>query len=258
MKPINADMFNRTDKLYHYTSLSALERILKSGKLLFGSLPRMNDITEAVKEIYIQHDDENTDWDIIGQVEEELKHIGLISMTQDGTFAGYAINSMWGHYAERGEGCCIIFNKDAIINESKKLGFKFGEIVYDGAIPQIIVDNKPDGIGILESKFEENFLHKSQDWEHEQEFRIVNFNSDNCIEGLHISDAIIAVVFHTNCKSSVFDCPMKQDSIAVLNDIPALEYHYSNMWGNDVNAQLVDSNGNNWIGIDLANWKLDI
>lgn len=251
--------FKETQKLYHYTSLTALAEILKSGVLRFGVLPRMNDITEAVKEIYIQHDDEKIEWDKIGQVEEELKRIGLISMSQDGTFAGYAINSMWGHYAERGEGCCIIFNKDAIINECKKLGFRFGEIVYDGAIPQIIVDNKSDGIGILESKFEENFLHKSQDWEHEQEFRIANFNSDDCIEGLQISDAIIAVVFHTNCKISVFDCPIKQDSLSKLNGIPALEYHYSHMWGNySEHSQLKDINGNDWITDDLSNYRIDV
>lgn len=113
MQTINSDIFKSIDKLYHYTSLSALAGILKSGILLFGVLPGMNDITEAIKEIYLQHDDENTNWDNISRVEDELKHIGLICLTQDGTRAGYAINSMWGHYAEKGGDVALSLIKKA-------------------------------------------------------------------------------------------------------------------------------------------------
>lgn len=259
MRQINADIFNCIDKLYHYTSLSALKGILKTGKLLFGSLPRMNDITEAVKEIYIQDHDENTDWSIIDQVEDELKHIGLISLTQDGKRVGYAINSMWGHYAEKGEGCCIIFDKEIIIKECKKLGLKFGRVIYKEATPHIIADKKANGKGYLESDFKVNFLRKSADWKSEQEFRIIKFNTSDDFLGLPIKDAILAVVFHTNCKSSIFDCPMKQDALKALDSIPALEYLYSHMWGNEKdNAQLKDIHGNDWITADLSNYTFDI
>lgn len=252
------DSFNKTPKLYHYTSLAALNGILKSGLLKFGKLPKMNDLTESIKEIYFQYHDETTDWKIIDKVEEELKHIGIISMTQDATLEGYAINSMWGHYAENGEGCCIIFDKEAIISECNKLDLKYGIITYDGAVSHIISDNQLYNSGILESHFENIFLHKSKDWKSEQEFRIVRFNTTKGIEGLPILDAIIAVAFHTNCKYSVFDCPMKQDSISRLRDIPALEYHYSNMWGNNNNVMLLDAKGNNWVGIDSSTIKIDI
>ena len=258
MITINSDKFKIIDKLYHYTSLSALASILKSGILRFGVLPRMNDITEAVKEIYLQHDNENTNWDNISRVEEELKLIGLISLTQDGTRAGYAINSMWGHYAEKGEGCCIIFDKEGIIKECNKLGFRYGSVTYDGAAPHIIIDNNPNGIGLLESFFDENFLHKNQDWKNEQEFRIVNLNTSNGISGLPIMDCIIAVAFHTNCKCSVFDCPMKQDCLRTLDGIPALEYHYSHMWGNKRDqALLKDIKGIDWIADDYLKHTID-
>lgn len=259
MIKINSDIFKSIDKLYHYTSLSALAGILKSGILRFGVFPRMNDITEAVKEIYLQHDDANPNWDKIRQVEEDLNHIGLISLTQDGNRSGYAINSMWGHYAEKGEGCCIIFDKEAIIKECKKLGFRYGSVTYDGAAPHIIIDNNPNGIGLLESSFDENFLHKSQDWENEQEFRIVNINTSNGISGLPIINCIIAVAFHTNCNNSVLDCPMKQDYLRDLDEIPALEYLYSHMWGNKRNqAQLKDINGIDWIADDYLKHTIDV
>ena len=258
MITINSDKFKIIDKLYHYTSLSALASILKSGILRFGVLPRMNDITEAVKEIYLQHDNENTNWDNISRVEEELKLIGLISLTQDGTRAGYAINSMWGHYAEKGEGCCIIFDKEGIIKECNKLDFRYGCVTYDGAAPDIIVNNNHNDIGLLKSSFEENFLHKSQDWENEQEFRIVNFNTSNGIGGLPIMDCIIAVAFHTNCNDSVFGCPMKQDCLRGLDGIPALEYHYSHMWGNKRDqALLKDIKGIDWIADDYLKHTID-
>lgn len=253
------DSFNKTPKLYHYTSLSALAGILKSGVLRFGSLPKMNDITEAVKEIYIEHNDEDTDWNIIGQVEEELKHTGLISLTQDGVRAGYAINSMWGHYADKGEGCCIIFNKNLIIEECKKSGLRFGRVIYTGAKPHIIAGKKAKGKGYLESNFKERFLRKSSDWKSEQEFRIVSFNTADGANGLPIMNAIMAVAFHTNCKCSIFDCPMKQGSIKALANIPALEYLYSHLWGNESeHAQLKDINDNDWIADDLSNYTIDI
>lgn len=251
--------FKKTQKLYHYTSLTALAGILKSRVLKFGALSRMNDITEAVKETYNQDHDEDTDWDIIRQVEEELNHIGLISLTQDGIRAGYAINSMWGHYADKGEGCCIIFDKNVIIEECKKHALKFGRVIYKGATPHIIAGKRAKGKGYLESNFNARFLRKSSDWKSEQEFRIVSFNKPDGFSGLPIMNAIMAVVFHTNCKCSIFDCPMKQGSIRALGDIPALEYHYSNMWGNESeHAQLKDINGNDWVIDDLSNYTIDI
>lgn len=222
--------FKEKPKLYHYTSLKSLAEILKYGVLKFGVLPKMNDITEAVKDIFIQSDKANINWETIVKIEERLNHVGMISLTQDGLIAGYAINSMWGHYAEKGEGCCLIFDKNRIVEECNKLGLKYGSIIYDEPVSHIISDDNQDDLGLLETEFEKIFLYKSIDWKPEQEFRIVNLRTTKDIEGLPIINSIIAIVFHTNCRYRVFGCPVKQNNISLLNDIPALEYIYSNMW----------------------------
>lgn len=49
---MNPDDFNLTDKLYHYTSLESMIKIINSGIIKFGALPQMNDITEALEYIY--------------------------------------------------------------------------------------------------------------------------------------------------------------------------------------------------------------
>ena len=72
-------------------------------------------------------------------------------------------------------------------------------------------------------------------------------------------DCIIAVAFHTNCKCSVFDCPIKQDSLRALDDIPAFEYLYSHKWGNKRDqAQLKDVKGNDWFADDYSQYTIDV
>ncbi len=252
------DTFNSTPKLYHFTSIKSLLGIIESKTLRFSPLARMNDITEASKEIYIEHNENHPHWNIINKVEDELKNVGQISLTMDGILPGFAINSMWGHYADKGEGCCIVFNRDIILMKCNKLGFKYGEIIYDGAQPDLLILSKGEIENIIESKFDDFFLHKSIDWASEQELRIVNFNMNDDSSELPINDSIIAVILHTNCKHSIFNCQAKIALLKQIGDIPILEYHYSKIWGNDSNLMLSDKTGQNWVGNDLLNYSIDI
>lgn len=98
------------------------------------------------------------------------------------------------------------------------------------------------------SHCESLFFHKRYEWEHEQEYRIINLDCNHSVfNGLKISEAIIAVILHTNCKHSVFDCLRVQEYLNKIGDIPALEYLYSSMWGNQQNNMLIDRNRKDWL-----------
>ena len=52
---MDKEEFSKIEKLYHYTNMSSLTKILKMKSLLYGKLPRMNDINERQKEVYIDY-----------------------------------------------------------------------------------------------------------------------------------------------------------------------------------------------------------
>lgn len=249
--------------LYHYTTLESLLKILDSGMLKFGALPRMNDITETSKEYYLEDVDDIVQWNNIDHLSQRVHNIGQISFSQDeddteDVVPGYALHAMWGHYADCGEGCCLVFDKSRIIAEVKRNDYHFGKVIYDGANNRIHMPKYLSVDEFITNEYEKLFFHKRKEWEHEQEYRVINLNCDHAqFNGLDIDKSIVAVIFHTNCRLSVFDCNKIQKYLTKLGNIPALEYHYSMMWGNNKGNLLIDSNGNNLLD-ELANWKIDI
>lgn len=223
-------------------------KIIESGMLKFGALPRMNDITEANKEIYLSGEPDEVEWEKLDLSAVRLNCVGQISLSQDALFPGFALHAMWGHYAERGEGCCIVFDKNKIVEEANRNAFFHGEVIYDNAIENITFPEKISVEEYMSSHHESLFFHKRYEWEHEQEYRIINLNCDHSVfNGINISDAIVAVIFHTNCKHSIFDCTRVQDYLNKIGHIPTFEYLYSSMWGNQQNNMLIDRNRKNWL-----------
>lgn len=246
------------NNLYHYTNLTALSKIIEAGKLLFGSLPKMNDITEASKDVFLEGPIDEINWDKIEQLQNRLLKIGQISLSKDGIYVGFAINSMWGNYADKGEGCCIMLDEERLVNECLSHSFKFDKIYYDGGISEIIIPSQTDIETYLIEQYHKLFFHKSQDWNHEQEFRILKLDfSPGELEGISLDNCIKAIILHTNCKCSVFDCPAKQKIIEQIDrkGIPILEYVYSSMWSqNNKGPMLIDKSGNDI----LHNYQYDI
>lgn len=227
--------------LYHYTKLSILSKILEKMQLKFGSLPRMNDFTERTKYVYLA-DSDNPSWKYIPQIEKRLKYIKQISLTRDGKYDGYAINAMWGHYANAGEGCCIVLDKDKIIECSKARGLRYANVKYKGIVTDIIYDHKDDIESFIKREAKNLFYSKSSDWKYEQEFRIINLSS--CIKGddfLDISGALMYIIIHTNStKRCAFDKADIQNFMSQYSEYTFLEFSSSQMWGNS----LRDINGN--------------
>lgn len=195
--------FQEIEKLYHYTSFCSAECIIKSNKLKFGRLDKMNDVYEAYKHIC----DKNLNADIdIKQIHKALLSYMQLSFTQDGIYKGYEISAMWGHYAEKGKGVCLVFDKKKLIKAlpdglyhdevNYQIDFK-GDITIDSS-------NLSESIGQNTNKF---FFIKSKDWKYEQEYRVVRkVNDINSDVFLKLNDSLIAVILqYADSEDDVYD-----------------------------------------------------
>lgn len=254
-------MFESKNYLYHYTSLDCMSKIIKSGILKFGSLSRMNDITEASKEYYLDISLDNEEWDNLSLLEKKINTIGQISLSIDDSIMGFAIHSMWGHYAECGEGCCIVLDRNKLIKQCDHIGLIYRKVDYNEACDNIVIPQNEDITSYLYNNSKELFFHKSKDWESEQEFRIINLDVDNNgINGISIDNCIKAVIFHTNCKKSIFDCALKRKYLDILklNNIQALEYVYSTMWSKDnIGPMLLNESRHDYLN-DAINIDIEV
>jgi hypothetical protein len=103
-------LFQDTDKLYHYTSFETALKIIAAGKLRYGRLRDMNDVNEAYRYVYYNHDLNISSQNVL----QELALYRQLSFSVDGGNLGYNISPMWGHYAHKGRGVCLVFDKNKI------------------------------------------------------------------------------------------------------------------------------------------------
>ena len=233
--------FNSTEKLYHYTTFDSAIKILQSRSLLFGRLKDMNDINELyrpmVPDFNPNRQAENNDR-LYDNLDKEINKYQQISLTMDGRRYGFDIPAMWGHYANKGKGVCLVFDKNKFVNRLKdeqKRHLLYGKIVYtDDFFSIIICQTKADDSIIPFTKKEEKgwFFRKTKDWQYEQEFRVLIKSDSESREKLMFQDSLIAVVMH-NAESvalnqTIFDSIEFQIINKIISSyrpsIPVLEH----------------------------------
>lgn len=197
--------FNDTEKLYHYTTFDSAIKILQSRTLLFGRLKDMNDINELyrpmVPDFNPNRQAENND-KLYDNLEKEPNKYQQISLTMDGRRYGFDIPAMWGHYANKGKGVCLVFDKNKFVNrlkEEHKRHLLYGKIIYTNNFsPTIFCRTKTDDTIIPFAKKEEKdwFFRKTKDWQYEQEYRVLIKSDSESREKLEFEDSLIAVVMH--------------------------------------------------------------
>lgn len=238
--------------LYHYTTFKRLDSILDSKSLWCSKLIGMNDFTEVEKVLFFEEISENND-KLRNLITEKYNTIGQISFSQDykGN-KGYAINSMWGLYANNGEGCCLVFDKNKIIAEAEKKGYFYSSVKYnkgntDCSIPPE-VKNEYDVEQHFRNNWDSIFFNKTKDWKNEQEYRILDLSFNKNTQDLSIKDSLIGVIFHSRCFDPIWDCPdirHYRDKLRSLN-LFAFSYEYSNMLGGKKGYVLKDDEGDEW------------
>ncbi len=216
---MDKDTFLSIERLYHFTNRCSALKILSSGKLKFSELKRMNDINESYRQIFTKNGIKSTD------VEKELAKYKQISLTHDGQLMGFAIPSMWGHYAEKGYGVCLVFDKEKLLKTIPADCCSSGDIRYSADYGNAIVAQDD-----VESYFnlykDDLFFTKTIDWEYEQEFRIIT-KSDYAIE---YKDSLIAVIMYfaedVPNSDSISNCEMVRSIKKIVPTLTVLEFSY--------------------------------
>ena len=182
------EKFRSIEKLYHYTSLDTGNKIIWFQRLRMSRQSKMNDINESDRRLFSFEC-------VIDDVENEMNNFFQSSFTFDnGRTSGFSIPAMWAHYAQKGGGMCLVFNKQKLLSKIN------GEFIRHGCIDyakqydsSIIVENNPQEY--ITKNYEEIFFTKSDDWSYEREYRII-CRSEKALVEFDITDCIMAVIVH--------------------------------------------------------------
>lgn len=230
--------FKETSRLYHFTTLKAAFSIIESRKLRFGKSFRQNDLIESNRVVFQRVlrgflPKENR-IDLFS--ENEMRRYQQISFSQDREydgrwFMGFDLHPMWGLYADKGYGVCLVFDKDKVILEENDSA---GDVHYENIVPQDFEFKNKSRSGIKDEVWRrryEIFFNKRKEWEYEQEFRVIRHAKDEMdMEYLDVSDSLSFVII---CKDysicdleSMFDADSYHDLHYMDRKLPILTYEY--------------------------------
>lgn len=200
-----------TERLYHYTPFDSAIKILQGRTLLFGRLKDMNDINELYRPMVPNFNPdlprENFER-LYNNLKKEIGKYQQISLTVDDFQKGFNIPAMWGHYADKGNGVCLVFDKNKFIKSlgnGQKRHILFDGVSYtDEFSSTVFCQAKTDGsiVTLNDEEEKEYFFRKTKDWRYEQEFRVLVKTDSESREKLDFQDSLLAIVMH-NAKSVV-------------------------------------------------------
>lgn len=179
------NIFGSTDYLCHYTNFQSLCSILSTMTLRTSSYQYSNDISEIDSNISCILDGEK-----IIEIEQYLANkCGYISFSINQrdktndiiTTVGYLIPSMWGIYADKSKGACLILDKDILLQENAKIlsdaeWFDFIDISYKQWQGLKLVSKNETVEEVVKKNYEHIVGIKHDSWNFEQEHRLVGCN----------------------------------------------------------------------------------
>lgn len=191
------EMTYNGNHIFHYTSLDAAIKIILSNSLRFGEFANMNDIAESYRDLL-----DNIDSQTLHRILSEYRSISLTKDTSNSE-RGFAIDCLWGYYAEKGQGVCLVFDKEKLLTRYEQQ-YACKGVPEDKSIKYI---EDYQNLVIAEGKTEEEirsyvdnhifeiFYEKNSCWAYEKEIRLLTKTKDNderCY--LPFEDSLIAVI----------------------------------------------------------------
>lgn len=240
-----------TENLYHYTSYKSCIEIIKHNTLLFNRLKNMNDINELYRPLFF--DDFNMTCSEMNKAANRfINQFQQMSLTIDGKRKGFDIPAMWGHYANKGKGVCIVFDKELFISSLKgnEKIIQHGEFSYTNSFSsEIHYKNEKEILNLTSSRIKEIFFRKTKDWAYEQEYRVVAYAPEEQNRIVHnLSNSVRAVI--------MFDSPNFQKAKALFcNKLHSINENIKLLnYSSFINERMiVDENSNTlW---STNNWK---
>lgn len=203
------DKFEQTDKLYHFTSFVTALKIIESNRLRFGRLSNMNDLHENDKLCFVDSTNQNADHfssEALDALHDEIYKYRQISFSmdrKDGKKEGFDLHQMWGNYADKGNGVCLVFDKEEFEKSNDIQNISQGEVIYDETqkLESFIVSKSSNPNDVKEEvakQLQGLFFHKRKEWEHEQEYRFLK----RCPNGqkeeyFHLGHALKFIILST-------------------------------------------------------------
>ena len=178
--------FMNMKKLYHYTKFDTAIKILESHSLRFGRLHNMNDIHENDKLSYVNTKGtliNSFPSDVLDAIDCEMAKYRQISLTADDDKQdklGFDLHQMWGLYADKGQGVCLVFDKDMLCKQIDD-AVLHKIVSYDTSVESFYIATPKVYKSIqrnIQEQAEKLFFHKRKEWEHEQEYRIIKYCSN--------------------------------------------------------------------------------
>ena len=178
-----------SEYLFHYTSMDKAIKIIASNTLLFGKLETMNDINESYRCVF--GNDET-----IQEAYVLLKRYQQLSLVADKLpRRGYDIPSMWGHYAERGYGVCLVFDMQLLTNCFSSDMIK-GYVDYNTEYDSSIIVEGCDVERFFTDYNKQLFFTKTSDWANEQEFRVIVKSSNEMRMKMNFRNSLKAIALY--------------------------------------------------------------
>ena len=176
------NVFGREKYLCHYTSFDSLCSIISSMTLRVCSFARSNDIAELESNISCILDTEKKS-NIERYIEEKC---GYISFSKNKVFEGekpiprygYLIPNMWGIYADKSQGACLVLDEDALIKENvgalnSAEWYSFQDVEYRKFQNLKLTSSKDSIEDTIRGLCTHILGTKHDSWESEQERRLV-------------------------------------------------------------------------------------
>ena len=178
------EQFEQTEKLYHFTKFGTALKILESNRLRFGRLDNMNDIHENDKIEFVGANNQQINEfpsEVLDALHDEIYKYRQISLTtegQPGDNLGFNLHQMWGIYADKGEGVCLVFDKKELEKSHDMKNINLGRVNYDDTkkLESFFISdskNPEEVLDEIKKHIPDIYFHKRKEWEHEQEYRLI-------------------------------------------------------------------------------------
>ena len=146
----------------------------------------MNDLHENEKMTFVNSSGQSMDihelsFDVLDTLHDEIYKYRQISLTcegKEGDALGFNLHQMWGQYADKGEGICLVLDKNELMKNPDMHDITPDRVNYDepGKLESFVVSNskRPEEVvNEVSRRIKEIFFHKRKEWEHEQEYRLI-------------------------------------------------------------------------------------
>lgn len=204
--------FEQIEKLYHFTSFDTALKILESNRLKFGKLTNMNDVHENDKVAFVDTNKEHIDKfpsDVLNDLYDEIYKYRQISLAIDNKEtkkSGFDLHQMWGLYADKGEGVCLVFDKKELLqtlnNDTYHQCVNYKETEKLNSFIISNSQNTKEVVAEIRNHVQELFFHKRKEWEHEQEYRLLKrFPNPNSEEYLYLGHALKFIILSSKLRN---------------------------------------------------------